>query len=143
MSPILGVLGAWTLAVVAVACAVGFAIEHLEYLSMPLMPFALLFSVIFVGLPLGFGLLVVQRPAFDHSLQRSGSLSRAWLISIAANAIYAVALTIPLLMLSWFLGNEFSLGIWFRFIAVLTGCSLVTSLIWLSCNHILLGYNNV
>jgi hypothetical protein len=142
-SPILGVLGAWALTIVAVAYAVGVAIEHPEYLSMPLIPFALLVSVIFIGLPLGFGLLVVQRPAFDRSLQHNGSFAWAWLTSIAANAIYAAFLTLPLMFLFWVLGNEVTVFavVWFALVLVI--CSTVTSIIWLTFNALILKAENV
>jgi hypothetical protein len=128
--------------VIAVAFAVGVPIEYPEYLSMPLVPFALMISFVFVGLPLGFGLVLVQRPALDGALQRGRPMSEAWRASIIANAIYAAILTIPLLMLILLLGNELSVAVGLWAMAVLVACSLVTSLIWLCCNHLLLRKRN-
>jgi hypothetical protein len=140
-SPVIGVLLAWVLTVVVVAFAVGVPIEHPEYLSMPLAPFALMFSFIFVGLPLGFGLLFVQRPAFDRALQSGRPTAEAWRSSILANAAYAATLTIPLSILIWMFG-EVSPAVVLWAMTVLVACSLVTSLIWLCCNHVLLRKRN-
>jgi hypothetical protein len=123
---------AWTVVVGGVALAIGSAIEHPDYLSMPLAAFSLMFSVLFVGLPLAFGLVVIQVPFFEKALTEGQPLGAACRRSILANAVYASVLTLPLMAISWLMGNQPTLLalVWAGFILI--ACSLVTSGIWLA-----------
>jgi hypothetical protein len=123
---------AWAVVVGCVALASGLAIEHPEYLSMPVAPFSLMFSAIFVGLPLALGLVAVQAPAFEAALQRGQSTLVACRRSIGANAIYACFLAVPLVAIAWLLGNQPTIGSLLWSAAVLVICSLVTSGLWLT-----------
>jgi hypothetical protein len=129
-----GGVAAWLVTIGVTTLAVGFSIEHPEYLSTPLWPFAVGMSVLIIGLPLALGLTTVQIPIFKKAIDQGLERGRAWTNSAFANAGYAALLTIPATFFAWLLVNEPSLTI--RPIIKLMGCSIVTSLIWFVCNEL-------
>lgn len=122
-----GALAAWIVTVLISAGAMGLAIEHPEFLSMPLMPFSLLVSTIIVGVPFGFGLCAVQGPAFFWAVKRWKTRRAAWTVSTVANALYAMLLGVGAFLLHQLIHpGPANLP---RAMLTLAGLSLITSAI--------------